>query len=307
MDTFTDFADALSMAAVATQEEQATVGFSPGSFLYKDLPAHVYHAGRESLSCSLLKPLLISPAHFKTALVQQYTSSSAKDFGSLLHLLLLQPHLAGQEVAVYPGIGNGRDRAYKSFLEANVLKLVVDEPTFSEARALTAKVQETTFKGRKIGLFLEEALTEVSIYFTEPTTGLKLRIRPDIYHPDMTLDLKSTRHGTVAKFGRDAVDMDYDLQAFMYSMGRSLYEGSATPKPFVFLAAETSAPHSIHRLTASESFLTNGAKKFQECLSIYKACTLTDHWPDLSSEGEIELDHWHQYTPSRAWMQGATV
>ena len=49
----------------------------------------------------------------------------------------------------------------------------------SEARALAAKVQETTFKGRKIGLFLEEALTEVSIYFTEPTTGLKLRIRPE--------------------------------------------------------------------------------------------------------------------------------
>ena len=229
------------------------------------------------------------------------SESDAKDFGSLLHLLLLQPHLTGQEVAVYPGIVHATNKDYKQFLEHNALKLVVDEPTFTKARSLADKVRGTKYKGRYLGLFIEEAMTEVSLYFTEPTTGLRLRVRHDIYHPDLAFDLKSTRHASVQLFTRDAVKMDYDLQAFMYSLGRSLFEGTSSSKPFVFIAAESNEPFSVHTLEAGGSFLNNGAKKFQECLSVYKACSDTNYWPDLSSNGVIEIDHWHQYTPTRSW------
>jgi len=47
----------------------------------------------------------MSPAHFQACLVALPKDSPAKDFGSLVHLLLLQPHLVGQELAVYPGVG----------------------------------------------------------------------------------------------------------------------------------------------------------------------------------------------------------
>ncbi|MDR7097537.1 PD-(D/E)XK nuclease-like domain-containing protein [Hydrogenophaga laconesensis] len=113
--------------------------------------------------------------------------------------------------------------------------------------------------------------------------------------------MKSTRHASVQLFTRDAVKMDYDLQAFMYSLGRSLFEGTSSSKPFVFIAAESNEPFSVHTLEAGGSFLNNGAKKFQECLSVYKACSDTNYWPDLSSNGVIEIDHWHQYTPTRSW------
>jgi hypothetical protein len=307
MDNFTNFSDVLDLVADATNEDQPMTGYAEGSLLYKSLPAHIYHADRDALSCSLLKPLLVSPAHFKTALTARREDTDAKDFGSLLHLLLLQPHLAGQEVAVYPGIVHSSNKDYKQFLENNAMKLVVDEPTFSKARQLAGKVQETLYKGRALGKFIEEAMTEVSIYFTEPTTGLQLRIRPDIYHPDLDFDLKSTRHPSVPLFTRDAVKLDYDLQAFMYSLGRSLFEGSSSPKPFVFIAAETSEPFSVHTLAAGDSFLSNGAKKFQDCLAVYKACSETNYWPDLSSDGVIEIEHWHQHTPSRAWTTGQSV
>lgn len=304
MNHFLDFSDVLEQVAAATDESQPIQGYAHGSLLYESLPAHLYHADRDALSCSLLKPLLISPAHFKAALTARHEDSDAKDFGSLLHLLLLQPHLAGQEVAVYPGIVHASNKDYKLFMESNPTKLVVDEPTFSKARQLAAKVQDKLYKGRSLGKFIEEAKTEVSIYFTEPTTGLQLRIRPDIYHPDLDFDLKSTRHPSVPLFARDAMKLGYDLQAFMYSLGRSLFEGSDVPKPFVFIAAETSEPFSVHTLAAGDTFLTNGAKKFQDCLSIYKACCDSNHWPDLSSDGVLEIEHWHQHTPSRSWLGG---
>lgn len=304
MKTFTDLSSALELVAAATEVDHPLPGFAQDSLLFKDLPAHLYHADREALSCSLLKPLLISPAHFQTALTATHSGSDAKDFGTLLHLLLLQPHLVGQEVAVYPEIVHPTNKAYREFVETNALKLVVDEPTFSTARQLADKVRETHYKGRPLGRFIEESMTEVSIYFTEPTTGLRLRVRHDIYHPDLAFDLKSTRHPSVNLFSRDAVKFDYDLQAFMYSLGRSLYEGTSDTKPFVFIAAESNEPFSVHTLSTSNSFLTNGAKKFQECLTVYKACAATGHWPDLSSNGEIEIEHWQQFTPTRAWVAG---
>lgn len=114
----------------------------------------------------------------------------------------------------------------------------MDEPTFAAARRLAAKVSERRRKGRPLGRFIEEAICEATIYFTEPVTGLRLRIRLDAYHPDISFDLKTTRHATPSAFARDAVELGYDLQAFVHGLGRRLYEGGKTA-PFVFITAET--------------------------------------------------------------------
>lgn len=252
-------------ALVQEHESDAIAGAEADSLFLHDLPADAYHADRDALSCSLLKPLLTSPAHFRAGLVAPPKNSPAKEFGSLVHLLLLQPHLASQELAVYPGIANSRDLDFKAFLACNTHRLAVDEPTFAEARRLANKVSETAYKGRPLGEFIEESMREVSIYFTEPVTGLRLRIRPDAYHPEITFDLKTTRQSTPEAFARDAVEFGYDLQAFMYGLGRRLYEG-AQAVPFVFIAAETAQPHSIGVFEAGSTFLENGAAKFQACV-----------------------------------------
>jgi hypothetical protein len=303
MDHDIDLSNAIALANSATLSGTTKAGRTPGTCMHIDQPAHEYHADRAALSCSLLKPLLVSPAHFQSALLARDTTSGAKDFGSLLHLLVLEPHLVGQEVAVFPGIAHGRDKSYVAFVDANAGRLVVDEPTFALARRLADKVLHRTYKGRALGAFLEESVTESSIYFVEPVSGLQLRIRPDIYHPDVTFDLKSTRHGSVTDFMRDVVGLHYDLQAFMYSLGRSLYEGTDRPAPFVFIAAESQEPHSVMALEAGSSVLDNGARKFQECVSVFQACNATDYWPDLGCEATIEIEHWQQFQPTNVWRQ----
>lgn len=215
-------------ALVQQHDWQPVTGAEAESLLIRELPADVYHADRDALSCSLLKPLLLSPAHFQAGLVAPPKNSPAKDLGSLVHLLLLQPHLASQELALYPGIGSARDPDFKAFLARNAYRLAMDEPTFAEARRLADKVSETTYKGRPLGRFIEESMCEATIYFTEPVTGLRLRIRLDAYHPEVSFDLKTTRHSTPTGFARDAVELGYDLQSYMYGLGRRLYEGART-------------------------------------------------------------------------------
>ncbi len=304
MDTWIPLFDALEgVRTLAHRGSPPTVGAEADSVLLRAMPADEYHADRDALSCSLLKPLLISPAHFQAGLLAAPKNSPAKDFGSLVHVLLLQPHLAGQELAVFPGVGTSRDPEFKAFLACNAYRLAVDEPTFAQAMRLATKVAETTYKGRPLGRFVEESICEATIYFTEPVTGLRLRVRLDAYHPDISFDLKTTRHATPEAFARDAVELGYDLQAYMYGLGRRLYEG-ALAAPFVFIAGETQQPHSIGIFEAGGTFLENGAAKFQSCLSAFKACTETGYWPDLSCQTTLEITPWQQFAPRQEWRSG---
>ena len=292
---------ALLFAAGQNIESESTVGAAPGSRLYANLPASHYHKDTEALSCSMLKPLLKSPAHFQASLTSRTKASKAMDFGSLVHALVLEPHTVGNEVSVYPGLADGRSSEYKTFLTKQNGRLVVDEPTFARARNLAEKVLSRRVFGRPFGDFVSEGIPEASIYFEEPTTGLQLRTRMDLYHPEFSFDLKTTRHGTISAFTRDAVEMHYDFQAFMYTIARSLYEGKSTFPKFVFIAVENEEPHAIHQVTAGESFMSNGAKKFQEVLSVYSACMQTGFWPDSSCDAEIEIEPWQSFTGKADW------
>lgn len=284
----------LQFMSVQVPAEQPLQGAAGNSLLFKEMPAHEYHADRDALSCSLLKPLLTSPAHFQSGLVAADRVSRARDFGSLVHLLLLQPRAAAQELAVYPGIAD-RSAAFAEFEARHCDRLVVDEPTFAHGRRVAQKVAATTYKGRPLQRFIEEAITEATVYFTEPATGLRMRIRMDAYHPEFTFDLKTSRHAMQRAFARDAVEKDYDLQAYMYSLGRCLYEGRTQPVPFVFIVAENTMPHSVSTLEAGDTFMGNGARKFQACAAAFKACTQTGLWPDLGADAVMELEPWQQF------------
>jgi len=296
---------AAAMACLDGGDAQDTAKGAVGdSVLVRGMPAHQYHADRDALSCSMLKPLLVSPAHFQVALTQPPKQTEAMVFGSVLHLLVLEPHLLPQEVAIFPGVASRRTSEYKEFVAARPDKMVIDEPTFSEARALADKVMGTPYKGRVLGKFIEESVPEATVYYTDPTTGLRIRLRMDAFHPELTFDVKSTRHGDARAFLRDAIDMDYDLQAFLYSFGRGLYEGSQLLKPFVFVAAETEAPYSISTLSAGSTFMDNGARKYQAALTAYKACSETGLWPDLGTDAELEIEPWQQFNLKSGWRAG---
>ena len=309
MPTTEFFADpsALLFASGLGGESESTPGFAPGSRLFAHLPASQYHADEEALSCSMLKPLLVSPAHFQANRLKRNKATKAMDFGSLVHGLVLEPHLLGADFAVYPGMADGRATDYKEILAKNTSRLVVDEPTFAHGRLLAEKILNRKVLGRPFGDFVNEGIPEASIYAVEPTTGLLLRTRQDLYHPECSFDLKSTRHGTVNAFVRDAVDLHYDFQAFMYTFVRALYEGNGKMAPFAFIAAETDEPHSIHHISAGASFMNNGAAKFQEVLSVYSACMKADYWPDSSADGEAEIEHWQSFSGKSDWKNSLAL
>lgn len=274
------------------------------STLYVGLDAGKYHSDIDVQSCSLLKPMLVSPAHYKAQfLAPRKKMTDAMRFGILLHLLVLEPFRFGIEYAVFPGrIESRRDDEYKAFALANPGKEIIDEPALYEARVLVQKILNCAFRGRKFGDYLAEGIPEASIYFTDPSTGIRCRSRIDLLHPEYTFDLKSTIYAQVREWMRHALDLDYDMQAYMYSLAACLQSGSTEPKPFVFIAAESSMPHSVSAYTAGNSFLLEGGRKYKEALSGYVSCNAIGHWPGLDSEETLELEYWQAGPATPAWQ-----
>jgi hypothetical protein len=201
---------------------------------------------------------------------------------------------------VFPGVPARGELA--QFALSYPDRLVVDEPTFARAKRMAEKVANTCYRGRPLSDFIGESIPEATIYFTEPVTALRLRVRVDLYHPEITFDLKTTRFALTRAFLSDAVAKDYDLQAYMYSLARALYEGSEQAKPFVFLTVENEAPFSVGLLSSGDSFLGNGAKKFQACVTSFLACSRQGYWPDLSGEDNLEIEPWQQFGGKLAWQ-----
>ena len=275
-----------------------TLGHGADSYL-QVIPANQYHADLEILSCSMLKPMLVSPAHYIEAMLTK-KRSAAMDHGTLLHTLVLEPHDAPNVMAVFPG--SLKSPEGKQFAAQNLDRICISMVDLLLLKVAAEKVRRSLFRGRPFFKFIEEGIVEPGIYYTDPTTGLQCRIRPDLLHPEFTFDLKSSRHASAAHFQQDAVAMHYDLQSFMYSLARRIFEGPTAMKPFVFVKVESSAPHSVHFMPASKAFLENGYQKYAAAMAGIKACQVADLWPSEQGEVEMDLHPWQAYRANAsAW------
>lgn len=256
------------------------------------LPADDYHSDIAVQSCGLLKSMLVSPAHYRAQFFDTNKTTKAKEFGTLIHTLVLEPAAFAARYAVYPGVKDGRDAKYKAFVEKHGGQTVVDDVSLQLAQGMAQRILDRQFKGRAFREYIAEGEPEVTIYFTDPATKVRCRVRIDLLHPEFIFDLKTAISVIKSDFLRQAVNLHYDMQSYMYSLAECLWSGRETPLPFVFIAAENTAPYSVSAFTAGSSILAKGGAKYQDALSGYAACSQVNHWPDLGHEDTLDLEPW---------------
>ncbi|MDP1978846.1 PD-(D/E)XK nuclease-like domain-containing protein [Undibacterium sp.] len=257
-----------------------------------NLPDHEYHSDVHIQSCSMLKQMLISPAHYRHSLGRVNSPTDSMEFGTLVHLLTLQPHLLLSQVATFPGVKDARSAMYKEFSTAHAGMMVFDEPTMHLAEAARDRLLEQTVMGRKFGDFVAEGEAEASIYYTDPSVGIPCRTRVDLLHPEAVFDLKTTMHPALRQWTRHALNLSYDMQGYMYSLAESLLNNRSSPIPFVFMSVENDWPLSVGARRAGDAFMQEGAKKYQQAISAFAACAKVDFWPTPGGEEVIELEYW---------------
>jgi hypothetical protein len=277
-------------------------GVLADSVKFIGLDSDHYHSDIDTQSCSLLKAMLTSPADYKAQFFNMRSEpTKSMDFGTLIHLLILEPHLFSSQYAVYTGKAVARDAAFKEFAALHPGLTAVDEVAMRDARSLADKILNRSFRGRKFGDYVAEGQPEVSIYYSDPATGVRCRVRIDLLHPEYVFDLKTTVYPGQREWLRHGLSLHYDMQAYMYSLAACLHAGKTHPDPFVFITGQSEQPYSVSAFTAGDTLIAEGGRKYQEALSGYAACLQQDYWPDLGCEATLELDHWQVGSSTPAW------
>ena len=258
-----------------TSPAQITEGATSGCF-HLEVTSGEYHRLPDSVSCSGLKHLLRSPAHFQAYLQQPFDDKP--NLGTALHCAILEPDVFESTYAFYNG--DRRGKAFTAFEEENPGKAILSKKEWDSVIGMRNAVM--VYQDFPLWQALQSSKREMSVFWTDEETGVQCRVRFDsLLAPFSIFDLKTTTDARPECFIKQAVRLDYDLQAAMYTEAARRFTGELLP--FNFIGLETEAPHGIWLMPAGQSMIDNGWAKFRKALALYKRCKETGHWPGYSN------------------------
>ena len=253
-----------------------------------------YHAS-PAVSNSKLSRFIESPRLMNTP--RKKTPSLR--WGSLVHTIILEPQLIGDEWAVMPeGLdkGKGAKAREEEFLLANEGKEIVSHDEFVQLSNIATAVQEDEEAN---ALLSGEGVNESSYFWTDAITGIDMRCRPDRYRDDgLLVDVKTVRDDGLEErsFRRSVVKYGYDRQSALYIDGIETVT-SRKPRGFAFIAIEgKEAPEVfVQVFVMTEADIEFGRRRYRKALDLLKSYrdqfgTDPKAWPKKTGPGVIEID-----------------
>lgn len=242
--------------------------------LVRDLEERQYHADPVeggSLSSTMAKEILKSPAHLRHYLDAPRESKAAFDFGSVVHTLVLGT--GWEPVALeFDSWRTKESKEARSEVEASG-RIALLRKDFDRAEAVATSVLEHPEAGK----LFRKGEAEVSA-FGQHESGVWLRGRFDWLVNGWLIDLKSLVSADPRKFNRAAWDFGYDIQAVHYLDTYELATGEK-PRGFLHVNVEKEAPYNVAVVKLSERFIDLGRQRHARAVAAYAEATRTGQWP----------------------------
>ncbi len=257
-------------------------------FISSTMSNKEYHS-RSELSKSSLDKIAKSVRHYLSLNTFPPESTPAMVVGSLLHTVVLEPHLLDNEYIVEPSFDR---RTAKGKTEAASFEASVGDRTAykQEWLDLALAMKESVLSCKTTQALLKDATLEHSAFWIDEESGVPCRCRPDIAWGDSILaDLKTTED--IEKFKWTVKDRNYHKQAAMYLDGYSIATGKQF-KDFIFIVIEKKPPHGVMFYSLCESAIEVGRKAYKSDLmkwAKYKQDGIITSYPDEVVPLEIKF------------------
>jgi hypothetical protein len=252
-----------------------------------------YHETKDYTSASKLKKLKVSPLHFKEA--EEVEETEAMIFGSAYHCYILEPSRFESEYYVFDDhsiyevlIGEGyksprSTKQYKEWMESE-MRLIGNRKSLSITDFEKIKnMKSRLLSHRQVRILLANGINEQGfIAELETTSGnIGVKFKPDKFNENkrFCLDIKTTKDASVDGFTRSAAEMDYHIQAALYSDLLDLRAGNGLGYSFFFIAQEKVAPYAFNLFEASPQFIGQGRYEYELLMQLYKYCIDNNEWP----------------------------
>lgn len=257
--------------------------------LYPEIPEEEYHSDPvgNSLSSTMAKQILKSPAHLRHYLDAPRESKPEFDLGTAIHTLVL-------------GTGTPLlDTGHTSWVPAEAKKDRVAAreegfiPLKSQDYSMVNEAAEAVLRHEIAGpLFTGNGSAEVSA-FGQHRSGVWLRGRFDWLTNGILVDLKSSRSADPEEFRRTAWTLGYDVQAAHYLETYRLATGNK-PRGFIHVLVEKEPPYLVSVVQLDPEFLELGELRLERAIHRYRAALESGNWPGYPAMI-------HPVTP-QAWM-----
>ncbi len=250
-----------------------------------DMTNEQYHAD-PSISKSGLDLMARSPAHYYYKPFRE--STRAMEIGTALHAAILEPERYASSYVILKDVKDRRDAIYKQACAAVGAERVLIEKEADKVSGMQAAINSnpSAMKVLKSG-----GKAEMSIFTTDPVTGVKVRARLDFITDDLqVIDVKKTQDLRV--FSKTIHNYRYHVQAAFYS---DVYEWETGKKlkSFKFLAVEEEFPHANRIFIPDEEMMEVGRVIYRENLNTYAECLKSNNWPGIILDDEVaSLPFW---------------
>jgi hypothetical protein len=259
--------------------------------IYSRVHENDYHADRNSLSSSGAKTIItLTPAEYMAQLLEPRDPKPAYDFGHAAHKMVL---------------GKGGDLVR---VDAENWRTKVAQDARKKAWAhgkaplLKAQIQQAQVMAGKVfanpiaAKLLESGSAELSGYWHDDATGVRLRFRPD-FLPDVgngrpiIVDYKTAKSANPKQFAKAAFDYGYYQQAAWYIDGLAETTG-CTDAAFIFIVQQKDAPFLVSLSQLEPEDVDLGRQQNRRAIDIYARCWETGVWPGYEGIALLALPGW---------------
>lgn len=225
-----------------------------------------------------------TPKHYRARIGTD--PSEATVLGDLIHWLLLEPEAAKERYVMEPNLPEGyaNPRGTKAYKDA-VAALAESYPglpviTTEMLERATEAVKAIREEAPAAELLDAPGVIEWSGWWTDPITGLRLKIRLDKYVQDIHYGSTSVQVKTCADVPRFLRDLERRGYYFREAFYRMVLEGlDLDPVHHSFLVAETKQPHDAVVYRLHEDAMDIGAREVRDALDTLARCMERDEWP----------------------------
>lgn len=267
-----------------------------------DVSEEQYHTDLSAVARGDVVSMLDSPQHMAARRQRAYEPEPRNDalrIGQLVHLMLLEPSKFKERICIMPKFSgltkDGRPSTqsaeskrmkaeWYSQLPPNAAVVEADELAmlFGMAKSLSRNAAAMAI--------FEGALFEQTVYYRDPVTGLKCRVRPDIINRglDVLADLKTTRSADFEDFQRAAWNSRYDIQLAMYSEGVRCVTGEL-PSSRPIIALEKDPPYSCVVFPIDETMREKGLADYRRGMNRIAECVASGEWVGYPEMMDLSL------------------
>lgn len=241
------------------------------------------------LSYSAAKDILASPFLYQWKRTHRKPPSAAMELGTIVHALTLEQPRCWVTIDGGRGVTERRNAAR----EAGLIPVTLDE------LADAARIANAVWDLPEAADLLTRCpldMREVAAVAYDPSVPederVWLRAFFDAYHDggNYALDVKTGRAGTLADFGRVAVNLNYCVQA---AVSHRIMEWLGRPiDAFLFVVVESEAPWLCGVRELDDDLLRLGHARLDRAIATYRECVASGVWPGPPPYQTVSAPTW---------------